>query len=55
MEYQKIMKLISNTNNHSFKQGAKILADLNDDSRRTCNANSKIKFKTTMLKTNHCD
>ena len=28
---------------------------MNDESRGTCNVNSQIKFKTTMLKSNLCD
>ena len=29
--------------------------EINDDSRGTCNINSQIKFKTTILKSSLCD
>ena len=43
MEYQKIISLLDNTPNR------------NDESKRTHNVNSQIKFKTTMLKSSLCD
>ena len=31
------------------------MIEINDDSRGTCNTNSQIKFKTSMLRTSLCD
>ena len=31
------------------------MVEINDDSRGTCNTNSEIKLKTTMLKSSLCD
>ena len=31
------------------------MVEINDDSRGTCNTNSQIKFKTSMLRTSLCD
>ena len=48
MEYQKIINLLDNTSNEPSKFRTKNW--INHDSRGTYNANSEIKFKTTMLK-----
>ena len=38
-----------------FKFRTKKWVDLNDESRETCNTNSQIKFKTTIVKSSLCD
>ena len=50
MEYQKIANLIDDASNQPSKFRAKTWIEINDESRRTYNVNSQIKFKTTMLK-----
>ena len=55
MEYQKIANLIADTSNQPSKFRTKNWVEINDESRGTCNANSQIKFKNTMLKSSLCD
>ena len=56
MEHQKIANLLDDaSSNQPSKFKTKNWVEVNDESRRTCNANSKIKFKTTMLKSSLCD
>ena len=55
MEYQKIANLINDTPNQPSKFRTKNLVEINDESRGAYNANSQIKFKTTMLKSSLCD
>ena len=55
MEYQKIMNLLDNTPNQPTKFKTKIWVEINDDSHRTYNTNSQIKFKTSMLRSSLCD
>ena len=55
MEYRKIINLLDNTSSQPSKFRTKNLVGINDKSRRTCNINSQIKFKTTMLKPSLCD
>ena len=55
MEYQKIANLIDNTPNQPSKFRTRNWVEINDESRGTYNANSQIKFKTTMLKSSLCD
>ena len=55
MEYQKIANLIDGTSNQPSKFRTKNWIEINDESRGTCNVNSQIKFKTTMLKSSLCD
>ena len=50
MEYQKIINLLDNTPNQPSKYGTQKWIEINDESRRTYNTNSQIKFKTMMLK-----
>ena len=50
MEYQKIINLLNNTLNQPTKFRAKNWTEINDDLRGTCNTNSHIKFKTSMLR-----
>ena len=55
MEYQKIINLLDNTSNQLSKFRTKKWVEINDESKRTYNVNSQIKFKTTMLKSSLCD
>ena len=55
MEYQKIANLIDDASNQPSKFRTKNWVEINDESRRTYNVNSQIKFKTTMLKSSLCD
>ena len=55
MEYQKIANLIDDTSNQPSKFRTKNWVEINDKSRGTYNANSQIKFKTTMLRSSLCD
>ena len=55
MKYQKIINLLDNTSNQPSKFRAKNWIEINDESRGTYNANSQIKFKTTMLKSSLYD
>ena len=50
MEYQKIINLLENTPNLSTKFRTKNWVEINDDARGKYNTDSKIKFKTSMLK-----
>ena len=54
MEYQKIANLLDLSNQPS-KFKTKNWLEINDESRGTYNANSEIKFKTTMPKSSLCD
>ena len=55
MEYQKIANLIDGTSNQQSKFRTKNWVEINDESRGTYNVSSRIKFKTTMLKSSLCD
>ena len=55
MEYQKIANLIDHASNQPSKFETKNWVEINDESRGTYNANSQLKFKTTMLKSSLCD
>ena len=55
MKYKKIMHLLGNTPNQPTKFRTKNWVEINDDGRRTYNANSQIKFKASMLKSILCD
>ena len=55
MEYQKVANLIDDTSNQPHKFRTRNLVEINDESRGVYNANSQIKFKTTMLKSSLCD
>ena len=55
MEYQKIANLMDDASNQPSKFRTKNWVEINDESRRTYNVNSQIKFKTTMLKSSLCD
>ena len=47
MQYQKIINLLGNTPNQPSKFRTKNMVGVNDESRRTYNVNSQIKFKTS--------
>ena len=51
IEYQKKKKKKKNQKYYTKKKTTK----LNDESRGTCNVNSDIKFKTSMISSNLCD
>ena len=51
LEYQNVIIILDNTPNKPSKN----LVKIKDDSRRSYNNNSQIKFKTATLKTNLCD
>ena len=56
MEYQKIANLIDHdASREPSKFRSRNWVEINDESRGTYNANSQIKFKTTMLKSSLCD
>ena len=55
MEYQKTINLLGNTPNQPTKCRTKSWVEINDDSHGTCNVNSQIKFKSSMLSLSLCD
>ena len=55
MEYQNIANLLDDASNQPSKFKTKNWVQINDESRGTCNVNSQIKFRTTMLKSSLCD
>ena len=55
MEYQKIVNSLDNASNQPSKFNTKNLIEINDQSTGTCNTNSNIRFKTSMLKYSLCD
>ena len=55
MEYQKIANLIDGASNQPSKFRTKNWVEINDELRVTCNINSQIKFKSTMLRSSLCD
>ena len=50
MEYQEIANLLDDASDQPSKFKTKNWIEINNESRGTYNANSEIKFKTTMLK-----
>ena len=54
MEYQKIANLLESTSDNLSKFRTKNWVEINDESRENY-ANSDIRFKTTMLRSNLCD
>ena len=50
MEYQKIMKLLGNTQNEQPKFRTRNCVEMNDKSRGTCNTSNQMKFKTSMIR-----
>ena len=56
MEYQKIANLLDNNlSNQPSKFRTKNWVEINDESKESYSANSDIRFKTTMLRSNLCD
>ena len=55
MEYQKIINLLDNALNQLSKFRTKNWIEVNDQSRRVCNTNIDIRFKTKMIKSSICD
>ena len=45
MEYQKIINLLDHATSHPYKFRTRIWVEMNDESRRTYNANSDNKIK----------
>ena len=54
MEYQKIANLLESTSDNRSKFRTRNWVEINDKSRENY-ANSDIRFKTTMLRSNLCD
>ena len=55
IEYQEIINLLNNKLNQPTKFNTKNWVEINDESRRTYNTNSQIRFKTSMLRSSLCD
>ena len=56
MEYQRIINLLDDTANQTSKFRTEYWLEINHESRETYyNANSNIKFKTSMIRSNLCD
>ena len=56
MEYQKTANLLDNNlSNQPSKFRTKNWVEINDESKEPYSANSDIRFKATMLKSNLCD
>ena len=55
MEYHKIINSLENTPNQPTKFRTKKRFEINDESRGTFNTNSRIEFKTSMLRSCLCD
>ena len=55
MEYQKIINLLDNASNQPSKFRTKNWVEISDESRGTYNINTRIKSKTTMLKSSLCN
>ena len=54
MEYQKVANLLESTSDNLSKFRTRNWVEINDESRGNY-ANSEIRFKTTMLRSNLCD
>ena len=55
MQYKKIINLLKNTSNQLSKFRLENWVEIYDDRRVTHNANSLIRFRTTMSKSSVCD
>ena len=55
MEYQKIINLLGNTPNQPSKFRTGNWVEVNDESHRTYNVNSQIKFETSMWRSSLYD
>ena len=54
MKCQKLVYLLDNASNQLSKLRLKTWVEINSDGHVTCNANSQIEFKTTMLNSRLC-
>ena len=54
MEYQNIINLLDNTPNQTTKSRTRAWVKINHDTRGMHNANSQIKFKTSILRSILC-
>ena len=55
MEYKKIMNLLDNTSNQTYKFRTANCVEINDDTREMYKPNSQIKLKTSMPPSTLCD
>ena len=55
MKYQKILNLLDDTTNQPSKLWTSNWLETNAESRGTYNVSNKIKFKTSMIRSNLCD
>ena len=55
VEYQKMINVLDNTPNQPTKFRTKCWVEVTDESCRTSNAYSQIRFKTSILRTSLCD
>ena len=55
MEYQKTINLLNDTSSQPSKFRTINWIEINNESRGTYNANSEIKFKASMVRSNLCD
>ena len=55
MKYQKILDLLDDTTNQPSKIWTSNWLETNAESRGTYNVSNKIKFKTSMIRSNLCD
>ena len=55
MEYEKISNLLDDASNKTSKFRTKYWVEINDEPRGAYKMGSRIRFKTTMLKSSLCD
>ena len=55
MEYQKITNLLGNTSDKVPRFITKKWIEVHDQSGETYNTNKQIRFKTSVLRSDHCD
>ena len=55
MEYQKVINLLDNTPNQTYKFKAKNWVEINEESQGMYNEDNQIRFKTTILRSSLCD
>ena len=55
MKYQKVLDLLNDTTNQPSKIWTSNWLETNAESRGTYNVSNKIKFKTSMIRSNLCD
>ena len=54
MEYQKITNLLGNTPDKVPRFITKKWIEVHDQSKKLCNTNKQIRFKTSMLRSDFC-